>query len=432
MPQPSTPPSSAQPKISQKLILRTALFLFALAALFYGFRYLKDKNGDFNNGSSSTAGDIAAVQDADDGRKVVVIHPDGTITSTKSWAAGNTDRDPCWDPSGRFLFFSSDRDGQTYHIYRLNPDQQDAEQQTGDKRARNSMTFPADPTTDPESMCLTITGGYVGGFDPKTRATPQIIPPMSREITQGTSEDNQGMEALFEQMYGSLGTSFRYARYCKGGACIAAIMERDSGEILIIQKMTPDTSGKLPPPIPVIAGDHVDFDVNPKDGSIVYTVNNFRLPDMENVPKQFIKDNKIVMPYRHVVGIDDPDNNHMELVGASQDDQHAFEEPAISPDGASVLLVEGPYDSSANQVQPKQIITLPCKVSGMASRSPLVDSSAVDPTWSPDGKTIAFVLIGSGHRDVCTIDATGSNQKNLTNGKGDFSHPVFSPMTPTS
>jgi WD40-like Beta Propeller Repeat len=426
----SSPPSSSQPKISQKLILRTAVFLFALAGLFYGFRYLKDKAGDFNSGSSNTAGDIAAIQEENDGAKLVIIHPDGTVIGTKSWASGNTDRDLAWAPSGRFIYFTSDRDGQTYHIYRWNPDQDDPEVQTGDKRARSSLTFPAEASSDADERCLNVSGGYVQAFDLKTKATPAVLPPVTQEITQSTSEDSGGMEAGFDVMFGGLGTAFRYARYCKGGSYIAAILEREGGEVLILQKMQ-STDGKLSHPIPVAAGDHVEFDVNPKDGTVVYTVENFKWPDPEHVPAQFIKNNQVTYPYRHVVGIADPDAGPQGPVVISKDDKAAFEQPAISPDGSTLLLVEGPYDASTSEIKPVAILTLPCKPGGIAAQSRLVEGQATDPCWSPDGETIAFTMFGGGHRDLYTITKTGTDQKNVTNGKGDFSHPAFSPAMPT-
>ncbi len=58
------------------------------------------------------------------------------------------------------------------------------------------------------------------------------------------------------------------------------------------------------------------------------------------------------------------------------------------------------------------------------------DRSDEDPSWSPDGKRIAFTSgrngIG-GNRDIYVMDADGGNQRNLTKHPDADWHPVWSP-----
>ena len=422
---PPKEPVTTQPKISQKLILRTAILLFALALLFFGYRYFEEQHGDFNRGSSNSAGVIAAIQIKDDGQEAVLIHPGGAITGTKTWKNGVTDRDITWQPDGRFLYFVSDRDGGTYHLLRLNPDEDTPDQMTTGSRGRSAPTFPADSTTDVANDLLMICGGTVQGFDAKRKITPQLLPPATANITQATEEGAGGSEAEFQALYGNLGTAFRYARYCKSNRYIAAIMEREGGEVLILQDLT-QKDGKVVPPISVAAGDHIDFDVNPKDGSVVFAVLNYKLVDPEHAPKDLVHNGQLMLPFKHAVGVADPDKRAFVIVGASKDDRICFASPAISPDGASVLVTAGSFDKSTQTIVPKILFSAPIQNEGFQSGSRLISGEIYEPSWSPDGSKIVFAMRANGKRDIYTAAKDGSSPTNLTAGKGDFLTPKFS------
>jgi hypothetical protein len=427
-------PTSFTPKISQKLLIRTVILLFALAVLFGGYRYFESQKSDFNRGSSSAAGLISATKRTDDGAEVVLIKPDGSIKETTSYKPGVTDREPIWRPDGRFLFFTSDRTQNTYHVYRWNPDEADAEPRTIGTRARTSPSFPAEDVPDANDDMLIISGGTVQSFDPKTKKTPQVLPPNTATITSNTDEQG-GSEALFESTYGSLGTSFSYARWCKGNQYIAAIMKRDSGEVLVLQDMTPISDanspnvGKLPKIIPVVAGDHVTFDVSPKDGTILFSVQGFEWPDPNAIPDQFKKGNHITTPFRHMLGFIVPgEQTGPQAIIASPDDSHSFGTPAVAPDGSKVLVTVGKYDPSSQSVHPSGLFSFPVQHLAAQAGTRLLDGEVYEPTWSHDGKLIAFALRANGKRDIYTMHDDGSAQTNITNGKGDFGNPKFNPQ----
>ncbi len=432
----TNPPTAVQPKISQKLLLRTLICLIILGLCFLAYRWYSNQKGDYNGfGSSNTFGLVSAIERKDDGSEAVIIKPSGDIVGTTSWKAPANDEGLTWRPDGRFLFFSSDRKDNTFHIYRWNPDQDDAEARTTSKRSCTNPTFPAEATSGANDSALIISGGTVQSLDPKTQSTPQILPPVSATVTTSKDEENGGQEGLFQSLYGGLGTSFRLARWCFGGKYIVATMEREGGEVLVLQDMQPNNEGKLERPIPVAAGDRVEFDVSPKDGSVAYDAQGFRWP--AEPPKEFVKNNKVTTPFRHVLGlITYPQGANgpkiaTATVALSPDDKNSFGSLAISPDGSTLLVTVGPYDASTESMSSKGLLTMPLQGGGIRSASPLVQGEVYEPSWSPDGNTVAFAMRAGGKRDIYTIHKDGTAQTNLTKGKGDFSNPRFSPQLNT-
>ena len=49
------------------------------------------------------------------------------------------------------------------------------------------------------------------------------------------------------------------------------------------------------------------------------------------------------------------------------------------------------------------------------------------PTWSPDGRQIAFVSVRGEQQDIYVIDIDGHNRHNLTNHPSPDNNPTWSP-----
>jgi Tol biopolymer transport system component len=60
------------------------------------------------------------------------------------------------------------------------------------------------------------------------------------------------------------------------------------------------------------------------------------------------------------------------------------------------------------------------------ARSPAEGS---DPSWSPDGRRIAFVSKRDGNEQIYVMNADGSGQRRLTRNPGDDILPAWSPVT---
>lgn len=426
----STPQPSPvdQPKIVQTLLRRTLIVLLAFAAIWGGLRWMQSRNGDFDNGGDST-GMIAAVRLEKDGQQVVLIKPGGKVVGTTSWKDGVTDREPVWSPDGKFLYFCSDRKDNTFNVFRWNPQSDDAQTRTAKNGSRSNPTFAPGQSDDKP---LIVVGGFVRELDPSTGKAQQILPPVNAEIAQAGSGDETGTEGSLS-VYGALGKSFRIARYLPGKSLVVAVMRRDEGESLILQSMTPDANGKLPKPLPVVAGEHVDFDIDPTNGNVVFTVQDFRWIDPAAAPEAFRKNGHLTVPFRNMVGLLDPARTQQSVIAptanpAPSNDPAGWAAPRVSPDGSKLLLVGGMVDESG--LRPQELLSLPLKPGGIAQASSLTKGEVYEPSWSVDAKRIVYAKRTGGRRDLFTMNADGTEEKSLTNGQGDFTNPLFSPMLP--
>lgn len=449
-------PSQGQAKINQKLIVRTAILLFIAAGTIGTFQYFRSVSGDMGGlVKSETSGLVAAIQYHDDGQEAVLIKPDGTVVRSEGWKNGIRDRDLAWSPDGNFLYFVSDREGDAPNIFRWTPSTNKTEARTVGTRGRSHPSFPLDGATDDSNTALITSGGFVLEFNPKDKSTRQVLPPVGNEVvqTQDDSGDAGGSSGQFSGVYGKYGKSFRMARWIKGKTWIAAIMDGNeqqglSGDVLLIQSLTTNSQGKLPVPAPIAAGDKIDFDVS-SDGKLVYAVTNYQWPDLNLVPPQFRKGNKIIRPFRHMICILDPSEGsktpstadlHAQATGqestsagpimASQDDKSCFISPKFSPDGKTIVFVVGRHEASG-QVTPFVMASVPAKAGAAQEARPLIKGEVYEPSWSPDGRSIVFAQHSqSGKRTLYTIDATGGSARNLSGEAGNFGTPLFSPQIP--
>lgn len=122
------------------------------------------------------------------------------------------------------------------------------------------------------------------------------------------------------------------------------------------------------------------------------------------------------------------DGSDQHLVFAEQD--YGENRPSFSPDGRSVVfgrcdLLVGDQDTCA-------IYTVGVNGSGLQAITPFVrDTTARSPMYSPDGRTIAFILSNdtvAGFRGVTyLINADGSNMRRITNPDPCLIRPDWSP-----
>lgn len=414
--------TSVEPKITRKSTQRIVIGLFALAALLLGYQYLRNLGTDTRPifGGGDSTGFVAAVLEKDDGgSQVVLIKEDGTIMESPGYVAGATDREPAWPSDGRFLYFISDRDQGQSHVFRWAFKDGVVERRSLDKRTKAMPWFPPDSYPDASKLGIVVSGGKVIQFDPQNSEAQQLLPPVAKEIGGG----DEGSISQFDQTYSSLGTSVREAKWGKDKAWIAAVLRRENGgEVLVVQ----DSAGEKPP-TPVVFGTRVEFDVNAAEGGLIYCVQGLEFPNPETVPKEFVKDGKIVKPFLHGVGFFSPDQEAVGYIATSKEDQIVFSSPRVSPDGSTLMMLVGELDGET--FRSRSLVTLPAQVGGSEAVARLLDGDVTSPSWNGDGSKIVYIKLVEGKRAVHTINKDGGEERNLTGDKGDFVQPAFSPKT---
>ncbi|MCO5296683.1 MAG: hypothetical protein M9921_07485 [Fimbriimonadaceae bacterium] len=413
------------PLVTRKMMIRFVGGLFTIAALLLGYQWYRGLGGDIDLPFSvDTVGMIAAVQEVEDGNQVVLIDPQGKLVPSPGYKAPASDRDPVWRPDGNRIFFSSDREDNTYNIFRWNPGSQTVTRRTFGSRAKTTIEFPSPMVPNANDFALITSGGFVLQLDPTDGSTPQVLPPVGRERS-ATSEGGVGSQ--FDALYEHFGSSVRRARWAGNGRdWIVAVMRNDLGEVLILQNLGGE---QLQPPFAVIAGERVEFDVNPKTGEVVYVAIGFQFPDRENIPEQFIENGRIKKPFQHMVGVIDPNDlkNAQPPIAASNTDDLAFTLPRVSPDGSTLMLVTGKHTGSG-QVESADLVVMPARGEGGKTATAVIKGAIQDPSWAPDSDRILFVMTDQGKRAIHEIRRDGTGLRNITGQLGDFGHPQYSPQ----
>lgn len=424
-------PATPQPKILQKMLLRFAIGLFLMAGLFFGYQWLRDRGEDLDFGTADTAGWLAAIELLDEGARAVVVLPDGTIRPSPGHTETTVDRDLSWRPDGNRLFFLSNREGSAFNIYRWNLASNDVVVRSFGTRSKGRPTFLPPDVPGANETALITSGGFVLEYNPRDGSTFQVLPPVTKERL-GDQAEGTGALGQFDALYQRLGTAFRAASWMRRRDQIVAVMTRDIGEVLIVQDL-----GSRTPPIPVVAGMRIDFDVNQRNGDVYFTVQDFMFVDERNVPPEFIKDGVATPPFRAAIGrISAPRNGQPaqpEILAASIDDETGFVGVRVAPDGSAFLFLTGPATGNGN-ITVDSLSLAPTGGRPIGDRAlRLIRGRVFEPSWAPDSQTIAYAKYDEQNkRSIFTVCRDGSNETNITKGKGDFAFPLFSPQVGTS
>ncbi|MCX7799957.1 MAG: hypothetical protein N2109_06390 [Fimbriimonadales bacterium] len=415
------------PAVHRKLAFRLIGGLFAIALLFFGYQWIRGFGQDPGDvGKAETAGWIVALRLRDSGAQVVAIRPDGTVVESPGYTEGKNDREPVWRPGGNQVFFTSDRESDAYNLFRWNLGLNLVERRSQGTRSQLQPVFSPPELGAGTDTALVLAGGFVLEFKPREGTTHQVLPPVGREIAQTESDDAHGAASQFDAAYKRIGNSFKQARWGKERKVIVAVMRRDEGEALVVQDMT-----RAVPPYPVVAGDKVEFDIDPRTGEAVFVVSGFRVVDPEQAPKEWIQNGRIVVPFDHMIGKFDPTQLPPRIVPVwiGKGDERSFQQPRLSPDGATLLVQEGPYQGNG-RTEVRRLVLMPATEAGARLASVLLDKPVFDSEWHPSGNSVVLCLRNDrGKRAIFVVNKDGSGLRDLTGDAGDFADPSFSPQS---
>ncbi|MBN8689307.1 MAG: PD40 domain-containing protein [Armatimonadetes bacterium] len=408
---------------NQRMVLRTAIGLLIIAGMVLTYQWLmsiRQDPADLLPGNST--GMIAAVEYTESGSKIIVLQ-DGKVTEVPGHTGTSRDESPVWRPDGQRLFFSSDREENTFNIFRWRPGGDKSERRSVGSRSKSAPWFGPEGYVGVNESGLITSGGVVMEYSPKDGSTKQILPPPQGS---GTQDEEGGVGDQFSVAYSKFGTGFEKARYGQNRDFIIASMRRDTGRVLIYQNLLPDSRGMLPAPIALFAGNNLDFDVN-AEGKVAVSILGAQVPDETNIPAEFIKNGEVVLPFRNAMVVLDPRKPaETTYLFASKDDNLAMSKPVFSQDGSRFLIGLGSVKNEGN-FEPQ---ALGIFGTGAAEASPptiIFEKPVFDYAWFPNNRDIVFARKEGDYRLLYQSSADGSDVKLISPSKGEFGAPAVSP-----
>lgn len=418
--------------MSKKLAIRAAILIVSMVLLFTGYQWFQSWSLDPENEAKvDTAGAIAALEMTGSDPKAVVFLADGTEKSAPALPEGRQDREISWGATGSHVFISSNREDDSFNIYRWNPISGAFDRRSQGTRSKAAPFFVLDGTVESQRRGLVTGGGAVSIFDPKMMTMEQILPPL--EIGVDSSDDGGGMVGPMSGAYKSIGDSFKSARYIGGNKLIYTLMRREGGEVLVVSNLEPvqrpDGTMSPPPPMPILAGRKLAWDVAP-NGAAVVAINDFQWPDPDQVPPDFVKNGEATTPFRHaLMSLPSPTGGAGQQQGpivVFPDSGQKAGDLSVSPDGSMVAVVIG-VEKDENFV-PQGLIVFPNMPGGGQQGVPISEGAISAPSWSPDGKELVYLKTSGGKRGIFRVSATGGVEKRVGKTDKDYRSPKFSPQ----
>jgi len=420
--------------MNKKLALRTGIGLAVIVGLIIGYAKFSKYSLDTEiDKSYNTAGMIAAVQNNDMGSRAVVFNPSGEKIESSGYTEGKSDSDVSWSKDGSLIYFSSNRESDAYNIYRWTPTTNKVERRSLGGRSQSSPVFDLSDYPDEEKTGLVVSGGQVYRYIPRMKAMEQLLPPVAVGGVIGEEGGRQSMMAVYDR----IGENFRQAAWGPDHETIFTVMGREDGsEVFVVNWLKADDQGVIRPPQPLFAGDHIQMEVG-ADGRALVAVQNFQFPDLEKIDPQFLKDGKVVLPFKHcvcdVVIAPDGAALFMPIMRFASDKELVWD-IALSPDGSEFVATGG--EMNGQDFVPRNLVLIERRVKMAADEPPasvaiILDGKFGRPRWSPDGQRLVLLRDEEdGRRALITMRKDGGDLQVLSKPGEDYVMAAFSPQIP--
>ncbi len=423
-------------KMQRKAAVRAGISIGAILALVAIAWKVVPSITNSDPGTVNSSNFIVALKESGEDRRAVLLGLQGEQTESPDYKEGSTDQSPVWSGDGQRIYFISDRDSREPHVFRWNPkpgkflgliSRRQVERRTVDSRAKAQLSFNL-PGGESKTALL-VTGGTVLEFDPNDGKTLQVLPPSQLKSGGGSGNEEGSRSGQFDAGYVLGATGFLTARWLPQKAYIAATLRmEDGGEMMIQQNMM--EPGQRPQIFP-LAGDHMDFDIDPISGSVLIAIQNARWVSREAVPRELVKNGTAPPPFKHGLVILGPSG--MQTVIASQNDNNCWAKPRVSPGGlekVGFLAIIGAYNAQTKFQMPQALLLLGPAAGNQERTKGMASGNVTSGEWHPGGQKIVFTMYvpENKRRSVCTMNIDGTEPKVLTKGDADYSNATFSPL----
>jgi hypothetical protein len=416
--------------MNKKLAIRTAIGLGAILAMFLGYAWFSNYSLDpeFNK-KYQTAGYVAALETTEQGTKAVLFNPGGEKIDSAGYVEGRIDQELEWAPDGNHIFLSSNREGNTFGIYRWSPITNYVEKRSLGEQSQSALNFARESFVDPQQMGLLISGGKVFEYLPQLKQVNQKL----SAVFDMRNSDSRNEEGAAIQ---SPGTGFKRAYWTRNRQAYYTIMSQEDGtEALVVYYVTDDAKGKPRPPHPMFVGDRIQIQIS-ESGDAVVVVQNFRFkgqgwqtPDPTDEVRVAVE-NKNLLAY---IALDDNLVPSFQPIVILPTPAQLLWDVSLSPNGEEFVVVVGELKNKLD-FHPQGVLISPMKPTtpeSPLSLNPVIQGPFTRPQWSPDGTK--FVMLRDepdGKRSVVTVNKDGSDITRLSPDGFDYEFAAFSPQVP--
>ncbi|ARU42415.1 hypothetical protein CCB80_15150 [Armatimonadetes bacterium Uphvl-Ar1] len=401
-----------------------AIAIVAMALGYWWFqRFVQDPDlGDFDS-----VGHVVAVNLTREGGRVVQFDESG-----KEIAAPNPekkvwdDRGASWSSDGQRVFISSNREQESYSVYRWNPVKNVVERRSKGSISQAVPWFSKQFVTADTQMGWLLAGGQILALDVRSGDTSQVLPQAMDRTTQGSEGGSIGAMSMYEKF----GESFVLARPTNVEGYLYGLMRNDEGYAVILQRLGAEPESGMPyPPQEIFRARRVQL-MTDDAGTALVVIDGFQFPPNAEIPKEFIKDGKVVPPFFAAIykmSLGALGEVQAQLVAAiPTDGKESFGDAALSSDGTKIAVVIGGRLED-NGFEPAGLLSMPFEENGGQKIVPLVQGAISSPDWSPDGSKVVYLKRDGQDVDVYRANGDGSGETRLSDG-GNWSMPKFSPQ----